>query len=51
MKSMPGSRRPLLNALNAPSELNANVERARSCAMKAINTNVLLRLFVNDDKA
>lgn len=48
---MPGSRRRLLNALNAPSALNANVERARNCAVKAIGTNVLLRLFVNDDKA
>ena len=45
---MLGSRRRLLNE---PNELNANVERARNCAMKAIDTNALLRLFVNDDKA
>jgi hypothetical protein len=46
MRSIPGSRRRLLNA---PNEINANVESARNRAMKAIDTNVLLRLFVNDD--
>ena len=45
---MPVLRRRSLNAL---SVINANVERARNRAIKAINTNVLLRLFVNDDKA